>query len=264
MDCDVELNGLSFRCRIDGPSAAAPWLVFSNSLLTTLAMWDGQVEVLCADFRILRYDQRGHGATQVPPQSATFEQLGADVEAMLDHFDIQYCTFVGLSMGVPTALQLVRSCPERIERLVLCDGLTRTQPGGARGWEDRIELARRDGMAAFAAVTADRWFGPAARQGKGARAVETMIAETPLAGFLACAQALQDYDYDDVLEAICVPSLLLVGEADGGLPAIMADMARRTAGARYGVVPAAGHISNVENPAAFNERLTAFLREEWR
>lgn len=251
-------NNISIRYRIDGRDDA-PWIVFSNSICTDLSLWAAQAKMLAPNFRILRYDQRGHGGSSVPSAPCTFEQLGGDVSALLDHLGIATCTFVGLSMGVPTGLQLYKDQPQRIDRLVLCDGQAATAPAGAAGWEERIEMARREGMSAFADATIGRWFAPDQVSDGRAGIVHRMIAETSFAGFQACARALQNYAYADVLPRIAVPALLIVGKDDGKMPETMARMRETIAGSRLVEIASAGHIPNVAQPEQFNSALTAFL-----
>lgn len=257
----VTLNGLRFSCRIDGQDAAAPWLVFSNSLATNLTVWDAQVEALASRFRILRYDQRGHGGTDVPGGSYGLADLGADAQALLDRFEIERCTFVGLSMGVPTALQLVADCPDRIERLMLCDGQAQTAANGAKSWEERIAFAREAGMDAVADATVARWFGADFVASGKAEAMRRMIAATPLEGYIGGARALQDYAYAAVLPQIAVPTLLVAGARDGAMPETVRQMSRAIAGAQMVEIPGAGHIPNVEQATAFNRLLETFLAE---
>lgn len=256
----IEVDGLTFNCRIDGGPSTAPWLIFSNSLVTDLTVWDSQVEALKRDFRILRYDQRGHGGTDVPALPPTFAQLAGDVLALADAFEIDRFSFVGLSMGVPTGLHLIAEHPERVERLVCCDGQTRTAPGGAKGWDERMAYAREHGMEAFAELMAERWFAPEFLTSPAAARVRAMIAATPLEGFAACARTLQDYHYEHVLDAIAVPTLLLVGERDGNMPVNMQRMADAIADASLVQIPDAGHIPNVENADAFTAALREFLQ----
>jgi len=258
---NVTLNGLRFSCRYDGAGERAPWLVFSNSLATDLTVWDGQVEALAGRFHILRYDQRGHGGTEVPSKPCGLADLGADARALLDRFEVRKCTFIGLSMGVPTALQLVADCPDRIERLVLCDGQAETAVHGARAWEERIALAREGGMERVADATLARWFGADFTAAGKAEAVRRMIAATPLEGYIGGARALQDYGYAPVLPKIAVPTLLIVGARDGAMPATMQQMSRKIPGGRLLEIPDAGHIPNVEQRAQFNRALTDFLAE---
>lgn len=254
----LALDDVSIDYRVDGRDGA-PWIVFSNSIATNLSLWDDQASMLSPHFRILRYDQRGHGRSSVPHEACTFPQLGADAAALMDHLGIETCTFLGLSMGVPTGLHLYTQHPQRIERLVFCDGQAATAPGGARGWEERIELARREGMDAFANATISRWFASEFVASGGADGVRRMIAATPFEGFQACARALQDYDYADVLKTIRVPTLLLVGQDDGKMPETMARMRDGITDAQLTEIPMAGHIPNVAQPTLFEGALTAFL-----
>lgn len=250
---------VSIRYAIDGRDGA-PWIVFSNSICTDLSLWEGQAAALAPDFRVLRYDQRGHGGSSLPFSPCNFEQLGGDVAALLDHLRIDTCTFVGLSMGVPTGLDLYAKQPQRIARLVLCDGQAATAPGGAAGWEERIEMARRDGMDAFANATVGRWFSADQVQDGRADVVRRMIAATPFAGFEACARALQNYGYSDVLPRITVPTLLIAGKDDGKMPDAMRRMRDTIAGAQFVEIADAGHIPGIAQPEAFNRALLDFLR----
>jgi len=94
----IKANGLNFAATIDGPPGA-PWIVFSNSLATTGAMWDEQAAALKTRYRVLRYDQRGHGATEAPAGRYPFDTLVADAVALLDALSIERAHFAGLSMG---------------------------------------------------------------------------------------------------------------------------------------------------------------------
>src|SRR3546814_13805148 len=82
----VDVAGLGIRCRVDAQGSNAPWVVFSNSLGTALEVWDAQAAALSPRFRILRYDQRGHGGSGVPAEPCDFRRLGADLLALLDRF----------------------------------------------------------------------------------------------------------------------------------------------------------------------------------
>ena len=90
----VPANGLTFNVEIDGPEGA-PWLVFSNSLCTNLHMWDAQAEYFKSRFRVLRYDQRGHGETDAPAGRYTFDLLVSDVIALFDTLGVDRAHFAG-------------------------------------------------------------------------------------------------------------------------------------------------------------------------
>src|SRR5438105_11623217 len=116
----VKANGITFNYRIDGAQGAR-WLIFSNSLATNLSMWDEQARELSGGFRVLRYDQRGHGASEAPPGRYSFELLIADAVALMDALGIGKANFAGLSMGGATALGLAQKHADRLERVIVCD-----------------------------------------------------------------------------------------------------------------------------------------------
>jgi 3-oxoadipate enol-lactonase len=259
VDC-LAIDGLEIRYQIDG-AQDGPWLVFSNSLATNLSIWDHQVAAFGAEYRILRYDQRGHGASGVPEGAVTFDRLARDVLALLDHVGIDRCNYIGLSMGVPTGLGLWAAAPERISRMVLADGQARTAPSGAATWQERIDFARANGMAAFADTVVPRWFSPETVAAGRAEPVREGIAATPLAGFCVMAGALQSFDFSPILETITVPTLLMVGANDGPAPKIIEAMHQAIPDSQFVIIPDAGHIPNWEQPDLFNHAVQAFLAE---
>ena len=135
----IKANGITINYQIDGP-AGAPWIVFSNSLATTLAMWDEQAAALKFSFRVLRYDQRGHGGTDAPAGRYAFATLLDDAVALLDALSIEKAHFAGLSMGGATALGLAERHPDRFERIIVCDSPCRSTPQSSQQWQERIAV----------------------------------------------------------------------------------------------------------------------------
>ena len=258
----LDANGLRFRCRLDGPEGA-PWIVFSNSLLTDLTLWDAQVAALSGRFRILRYDQRGHGGTEVPQGPTNFDQLAADAEALMAQVGAERATFVGVSMGAATGLLLAARAPGRVSALIASDGQAGTAPGGAEAWQERIDAAAKDGMEAIVEPTLRRWFSPASLEARNPaiERVRGMIRGTPEGGFVACVRALQSYDLRAGLPHLPQPVLLVAGATDGAMPQTMRRMAEVIPDARYVEIPEAGHLPCVERPDAFNAAVEAFLAE---
>ena len=256
----VTANGLRFRCRIDG-TEGAPWMVFSNALATNLSVWDAQVAAFGGSFRILRYDQRGHGGTDVPPDACTFDCLTDDLLALLDAFRITRAVGAGVSMGAVTVLALAARHPDRLSAVVACDGQWAAPAGAADLWGQRITTAASEGMTTLVEPTVARWFTSpfvAARRPE-LDAVRRMIRDTPPDGFIRCAQALQAYDLRDEIARLPVPALFLVGEADGVLPPVMRHMHEAVAGSSFVQIPDAGHLPNVEQPDAVNRAIARFL-----
>src|SRR4051794_21266383 len=154
--------------RRDGRGDAPP-LVLSNSLGTSLEMWDGQLPKLAERFRVLRYDQRGHGNSSAPPGPYTVAELAGDLPALLDEVGLERGSFCAPSLGAMTGMWLAIDAPERIDRLALC--CTSPSLGPREMWAERAATVRAEGMEAIVDAQLDRWFTPEFRA-SGAEAVE--------------------------------------------------------------------------------------------
>jgi 3-oxoadipate enol-lactonase len=255
------VNGININFEIDGPDNA-PWLVLSNSLLTNLSMWDDQVATLARSFRVLRYDQRGHGGTEATAGDYSFDLLVADIIALLDMLGISRAHFCGLSMGGMTALFLAQRHPQRFDRIVACDCGPASTEASAQQWKERIEIAGRDGMEALVEPTIARWFPPdfLATKSSVLDKVRGMIRATPFAGFRGCAMALSNYDLRPGLPGIDRRTLLIVGTKDATVGGIR-QIKEAVRGSALVELEGAGHISNVEQPAAFTRAVSDFLSQ---
>jgi 3-oxoadipate enol-lactonase len=256
----IKANGININYQIDGPEGA-PWLVFSNSLATSIAMWDDQAAALKNSFRVLRYDQRGHGGTDAPAGRYPFDTLLADALALLDALAIGKAHFAGLSMGGATALGLAERHADRFDRIIVCDSPCQSTPQSSQQWEERIAVAQKEGIEALVESTLARWF-PAETVAKNPPhldKVRAMIRATPVNGFIGCAAALADHDYASAVASVKLPVLFLVGEKDGAAPAAMRRLHDKLAGSRFVELPGAGHISNMDRPADFTRAIREFL-----
>ncbi|GGH51568.1 3-oxoadipate enol-lactonase [Comamonas phosphati] len=249
------------RVCIQGPESA-PALVFSNSLGTTLEMWDAQAERFAKDFRVVRYDTRGHGGSVVSPGPYSFEQLGGDVVALLDTLNIERAHFCGISMGGLTGLWLGVHAPGRLLSLAVCNSAAKL--GTADVYKTRAVLVRdkgRDAMLELAASSPARWFSDAfcAAQPALVQRAQGWVAGIDPEGYAACCEALAQADLRADIQRIPVPTLIVAGSFDP--VTTVADgqfMQTAIAGARLAEVPAS-HLSNLEAPQAFNEALAQFL-----
>ena len=259
-DMRIKANGITFNCEIEGPEGA-PWIVFSNSLATNLSMWDPQVADLKGSFRILRYDQRGHGATDAPAGRYTYATLVADALALFDALGLKRPHFCGLSMGGAAALGLAKLHPDRVDRVVVCDSPAMSTPASALQWEERIAAARKGGMEPLVDSTMARWFPPETHAANPPHLdkVRAMIRTTPVNGFIGCSAALADHDYNTAVATVTRPVLFIAGSKDGVTPAAMKDMCARLKGSRYVELEGAGHISNLDRPAEFTKAVREFL-----
>jgi 3-oxoadipate enol-lactonase len=255
------LNGIEVNYRIEGPEAA-PVVVLSHSLAASLEMWRPQAAALEPRYRVLSYDTRGHGASAVGDAPYSFELLADDAAALMDHLGIERCHFVGLSLGGMVGMALALRSPQRLISLALCDTMAQAPEGADEVWAERVAAARAHGMAALVEATMGRWFTAPylERHSAELELVRAMIGATPVEGYVGCCGAISALDYAERLGAITLPTLIVVGADDMGTPvACSEDMQRRIPGSRLEVLPSAAHLSNLEQPEAFNRALTGFL-----
>jgi len=251
-------DGCRIAYRTDGPESG-PFLLLSHSLGTTMDMWAPQIEALSRDYRVLRYDSRGHGASDVPIGAYSMDRLGRDVIELLDELGIRSVSFCGLSLGGMVGQWLAWRVPERIERLVVANSSSYLGP--PQDWDTRIAAVRAGGMAALVDAVLQRWFTPAFRESheQAIAPIRTMLLETDAQGYAGCCAAIRDMDQRRLGALISAPTLVIGGESD---PATPPDHATRLAsgipGARLAMLEAA-HLSNVEQAAPFNVVVASFL-----
>jgi len=238
---------------------SAPVLLFSNSLGTNLAMWEGQRAALEEQFRILRYDKRGHGASSVPPAPYKIQQLACDVLGLLDGLQLDRVHFCGLSIGGLTGMWLGLYAPHRLQKLVLCN--TGARLGSLEMWNARIESVRKDGTKAIAAVAVERFFSPEFRSRcpQAVAATQNVLGEIAAEGYVGCCTALRDTDLSDRIGGIHLPTLVIAGSKDNATPpALGQELRDHIPGAQYVELPAA-HLSNIAAAAEFNAAISKFL-----
>jgi 3-oxoadipate enol-lactonase len=255
----IKANGIDIRYEIAG---SGPVVTLSHSLASDLSMWDGLAAALADRHTVLRYDTRGHGATDAPDGAYSFDQLVADAVGLLDALRIERTHFVGLSMGGMVAQYLALAHPERLDRLVIASSSARTPPEARALWADRIAVARKQGMKAHVEPTLGRWFTApwrAAHPEVMAR-IGALIEATPVAGYAGCGAAICELDTVARLAAVRAPTLVLVGADDPGTPPAVSEViAGAIPGARLEIVPSASHLLCIEQEATFNRLVRDFL-----
>ena len=257
----AHVNGIDVAYRLEGPEGA-PALTFSNSLASNLSMWDDQAAAFAGEYRVLRYDTRGHGGTQAPAGAYDMATLAADVLALWDSLGIETGAFCGCSMGGMIGQHLGIHHGDRLSALVLCDTIAEWPEGAGSMWAERIAAARAKGMAAMVDATLARWFTRPYRDagGPALERIGAMIRSTPVDGFTGCCHAIRRIDYLKRVAEIRAPVLLIAGKDDPSTPVSGHEAIRdRVAGSELVVIENAAHLANVEQPAAFNEALGAFL-----
>ena len=254
----TRIGSIDVNYTIDG-DAGLPWLMLSNGLGLDLTMWAPQLEAVSQQFRVLRYDTRGHGGTSTPPAAATMDELGGDVLALMDHVGVERAHFCGFSMGGLIAIWLGIHAPARVERLVLAHTAARIGPVSM--WNERIATVRAGGMHAISETAMRRWFTPdfIVRHPDIVSASRRVMERNDPTGYIHCCAAVRDADYRDDVAGIDVPTLVMSGAYDvATTPADPAFLAGRIRGAQRVEIDAA-HLSNFERPQEFSAALLHFL-----
>jgi 3-oxoadipate enol-lactonase len=257
----VTTNGITTYYELEGP-AGAPVVTLSHSLAATHRLWDAQAEALRPRYRVLRYDIRGHGASDVPPAPYTLEQMADDLHALLRALDISRTHVVGLSMGGLIAMTMALRYPAEVQSLVLADTTACYGPERKPMWDDRIAVAQSKGVTAVLDRTMEAWFSAPfrARHPEVIARIRAMLAPTDPVGYVGAIQAIGYGDLREEIRAIRVPALILIGENDHGTDITMArTMLERIRGSELEVLPRAAHCSCVEAAEEFNRALLGFL-----
>ena len=262
---NIDANGNRFNYEVSGPEGA-PWITFSNSLMTNLHMWDEQADLLSQNWRVLRYDQRGHGGSSATTPPYNFDLLGEDIVAIWDALGVEKSVFCGLSMGGATGLGLCLNYPERIRAFIGCDMPYQASPEFAALWDQRMEMAREVGIDGMAMPTAERWFVSSfVENPQNKQVIEkicTMVRTTSMEGYVGCCNALQTVAYADKMGLVKVPTFFISGSEDPAAnPKAMKPLVDAVAGAEIHIIENCGHISNMENPESFNGALLNFLNQ---
>ena len=241
-------------------NAGLPVLVLSHSISTDHAMWELQVENLLPHFQILRYDTRGHGASDATAGEYSIEMLGNDILALADRLEISQFVFCGLSLGGAIGQWVAAHAPERVTHLVLANTSPQFVP--RTNWETRIAAVRKGGMSAVVDVAMQRFFSSEtlAKQDPQVASIRSVFLGTDPVGYLGCCAALRDMNHSDLLKQIKAPTLVISGDRDVATPwsGHGERLAQEIPGARAIHLPAA-HLSNLERPHSFTTALLEFL-----
>ena len=257
----IETNGIQINYELSGKTDA-PMVVLSHSLACSMLMWDSQLELLEAQFRVLRFDTRGHGCSDAPQGSYTLQQLIDDAIGLLDGLGIDRVHWVGLSMGGMIGQGIALHHSSRLESLVLADTAAIIPDEAQPVWQERIDAVRKQGMHAVAESTLERWFTPnyLEQNPPEIEPIRQQILATPVAGYIGCSEAIRRLNYLDQLSAIQIPTLIMVGADDPGTPVAASEaMHAKIKDSKLVVIPDAAHLSNIEQTQIFNENLIAFL-----
>jgi 3-oxoadipate enol-lactonase len=259
----VPLNGgvYHYELRPALPGARGPALLLLNALGTTTVVWEALLDALAFRGPVLRFDQRGHGLSELGEVPYTIDVLAADARGLLDALGIESAVVCGLSVGGLVAQQLAALAPERVRALILCG--TAARIGTRQGWQDRIDQVPAGGLPALLDVVLARWFSPGFRAASPAlvRGFRCLLERAPEQGYLATLHALREADLTEQTRGLRLPTLVVSGQLD---EATTPDDGRRLAasipGARFELLEAA-HLLPVERPRELARLIDGFMAE---
>jgi 3-oxoadipate enol-lactonase len=255
----IHANGIDLHYEATG---SGPWITMIHALACDLSIWEAQVAALAPHYSVLRFDARGHGDSGAPSGPYTLEQMAGDVIGLLDALRIERTHLVGLSIGGMIAQHVALQAPRRLRSLVLCSTTSGYPPQAQAVLQERIRAVSEQGVEPQVEPTLARWFTDAYRRShpEVMAHIAALIRATPVAGYLGCCHAIARLDTAARLQQIDVPTLVLVGEQDGGTPPAMAQVIHEAiAGSRMEVIANASHLANIEQANAFNRHLMDFL-----
>jgi 3-oxoadipate enol-lactonase len=256
----AKVNGAVVHYADEGPRDARA-IVFINALGADFRIWDDVARPLAAAYRVVRYDKRGHGLSELPAGPALMADYASDLAGLLDRLGVSGAVIVGLSMGGLIAQELYRRRPDLVAALALCD--TAAKIGTEETWRLRMEEIARGGLEAIADGVMERWF---TRDFRTRRPDELagwrmMLTRTPKDGYLTACGALAQADLRPECARIKVPTLCVVGDEDGSTPvAMVRDLAGMIGQARFEIIGGAGHHPNIEQAGALRTLIVAHAR----
>jgi 3-oxoadipate enol-lactonase len=256
----IDADGCPLNVSVEGRDGG-PTLMLSNSLGTTLQMWEPQMKALAQVFRVIRYDRRGHGKSGVPPAPYSMERFGRDVLAILDDLNIEKVHWCGLSMGGMVGQWLGANAPERMGKMVLAN--TACYYPDPTNWLNRIKAVTEGGIAAVADTVIASWLTSDFREREPqiTANLKALLLATPVQGYLACCQVLSTLDQRGLLPKIKSPTLVIAGRHDMTTPLAGAEFIRSQIPRASLTILDAAHISNVEQPHAFTDAVIGFLMQ---
>ncbi len=257
----ARINGIALNYAVSGPDRA-PAVVLHHPLATDLSFWAELTAALEPNYRVVRFDARGHGKSEAPVGRYDFKTLSADVVALMDHLGINQAGFVGLSMGGMVGQALGLYHPDRFSCLTLVSTTSRVPAEFRSMWVDRVKVARDKGMTSQVEGAMPRWLAASSRANRPDLVARftRMIEATPLEGYAGWCQCIETLDFTDQLKAITLPTRVIVGAEDPATtPAAAEIIHRQIAGSDLVIMPSVSHQLSAEDPATFHGHVLPFL-----
>jgi pimeloyl-ACP methyl ester carboxylesterase len=246
----IDRDGVKIYYEVHG---SGPPLILTHGYSSTSEMWQGQLEALAKQHKLVLWNMRGHGRSDYPEDPRAYSEALtiADIAALLDAIGTERAIVGGLSLGGYMSLAFYRAHPERVRALLIIDTGPGFKKDDARdAWNkralDTAERFEREGLAVLKSASRER----------------SMVSHRDASGLARAARGMltqRDACVIELLPEIKVPALVVVGADDAPFLAASDYMAAKIPGARKVVIPAAGHAVNIDQPQAFIEAVLTFL-----
>ncbi|MEE2998787.1 MAG: 3-oxoadipate enol-lactonase [Pseudomonadota bacterium] len=253
------VNGVEINYRWDGQENH-PVLILSNSLTTNFNLWNDQVASFTKHFRVLRYDNRGHGGSSSPPGEYSIDDIGSDILALMDYLEVERASLCGISLGGMVGMWLGINAGPRMDKLVICNTSSDLSPPDP--WQDRIDKVMSHGMEAIITGALERFLSESFRKNVSPKIdlIKSMIRSCDVLGYSGCCAAVRDMNLTSELPRIKNPTLIVAGELDPSTPVAHSELIKQNVvGSSMVVIDGVAHLSNIEEPVEFNKAVLNFL-----
>jgi 3-oxoadipate enol-lactonase len=257
----AHINGADINYRWDG-NKNLPILILSNSLTTNLQLWEEQVLSFTDHFRVLRYDNRGHGGSSSPEGEYSIDDIGNDILSLMDHVEISRASLCGISLGGMVAMWLGIHAGDRVDKLVVCNTSSDLSPSDP--WQERIDTVKTKGMASIVDAGLARFLSEEFREKNSPKIglLKSMMTTCEISGYTGCCAAVRDMNLTRQLAKINNPTLIIAGELDPSTPVLHSELINQEiTGSRLTIIKGVAHLSNIEKPLEFNNAVMDFLLE---
>lgn len=257
----ASVNGIMLNFEVSG-RAGAPAVVLHHPIANNLSTWDELAAALADNYQVIRFDARGHGASEAPRGAYTFDTLAADVVGLMDHLGIAKAHFLGLSMGGMVGQYLGRLYPDRFHSLVLVATAAKVPAEAVPLWDERIRNVGALGMESAVEGSLPRWLTPVSLESRPdlVARMKAMILATPPDGYIGWCHAIRTLDTTGWLSSIKLPALMIAGSQDPATPPAAMELIHRSIlGSEIAVLQGVSHMLHLEDPVQFHRTLLPFL-----
>lgn len=256
------INGQGIHFTDEG-TKEGPAFVFANSLGTDFRIWDKFLKDFPGGYRIIRFDKRGHGLSDISANEFGINELAGDIITIMDDQKITDCIFVGISIGGLIGLKVVLQRPDLVRAFVFSNSSAKLRD--AAFWDDRMNYIKKVGLEEVGDAILEKWFSREFKHNnpKELLAWKNMLIRTPQKGYLDCCEVLKSTDLRNCLHKVSVATLVISGTEDGAIPP--KEVIKGTMGlpnASYKTLDGAGHLPCIEKPVEYRELIFSFLLDK--